>query len=84
MKQCVQSAPITPIQPEWFDNILKMVPAHLKKTKAMRDYINEIFEEVRVCVCVCVCVCERSSVCVRLCLSVFVCVCLRLSVSVCV
>ena len=46
MKQCVQSAPITPIQPEWFDNILKMVPAHLKKSKAMKDYINEIFEEV--------------------------------------
>jgi dynein heavy chain len=48
MKQCVQSAPITPIQPEWFENILKMVPAQLKKSKAMKDYINEIFEEVKV------------------------------------
>ena len=46
MKKCVESAPITSMQKEWFDNILSMIPAELKKQKGFNDYCKDLFAEV--------------------------------------
>ncbi|XP_013387188.1 dynein heavy chain 12, axonemal, partial [Lingula anatina] len=48
MKKCVESAPATPIQQQWFDNILTMIPDHLKKLPGMKYVVKETFEEVKV------------------------------------
>ena len=47
MKQCVESAPITPMQDEWFQNILTMIPDTLKQGADTMSYIDELFEEIR-------------------------------------
>ena len=46
LKKCVESAPITPMQQELFDNILSMIPENLKKSKVCKDVIEELFEEI--------------------------------------
>ena len=46
LKKCVESAPITPMQQELFDNILSMIPESLKKSKVCKDVIEELFEEI--------------------------------------
>ena len=46
MKKCVESAPITPMQKEWFENILSMIPAELKKQKGFNDYCKALFAEI--------------------------------------
>ena len=46
MKKCVESAPITSMQKEWFDNILSMIPAELKKQKGFNDYCKALFVEI--------------------------------------
>ena len=46
LKKCVESAPITPMQDEYFENILKLIPDHLQVGRDYRAYIKELFEEV--------------------------------------
>ena len=46
MKRCVESGPTTSIQDEWYDNILEMIPHHLKDKKEYRDALKTLFEEV--------------------------------------
>ena len=46
MKKCVESAPITSMQKEWFDNILAMIPAELKKQKGFNAYCKDLFVEI--------------------------------------
>ncbi|XP_064633435.1 dynein axonemal heavy chain 12-like isoform X2 [Lineus longissimus] len=48
MKTCVESAPVTEIQQEWFDNILQMIPDRLKSDAQMKEVIAELFEEISV------------------------------------
>ena len=45
MKRCVESAPVTPMQQEWFEHILTMIPEQLKQGH-MREVIQELFQEV--------------------------------------
>ena len=45
LKKCVEQAPIVPIQQEWFDNILHLIPEHLKTPKN-REVIEETLREV--------------------------------------
>ena len=46
LKKCVESAPITPMQDEYFENILKLIPEHLQVGREYKAYIKELFEEV--------------------------------------
>lgn len=46
MKKCVQQSPIIPMQQEWFDNIISLIPPRLRHTSQLRDVIQELFEEV--------------------------------------
>ena len=46
MKRCVESGPTTSIQDEWYDNILELIPHHLKDKKEYRDALKALFEEV--------------------------------------
>ncbi|XP_064606960.1 dynein axonemal heavy chain 12-like isoform X2 [Liolophura sinensis] len=46
MKKCVQQSPIIPMQQEWFDNIISLIPPRLRLTSQLRDVIQELFEEV--------------------------------------
>ena len=48
LKKCVESAPITSMQKEWFDNILSMIPAELKKQKGFNAYKKALFSEIEV------------------------------------
>ena len=45
LKNCVEQAPEVPIQQEWFDNILKLIPDELKTAKN-REVIQETLREV--------------------------------------
>lgn len=45
LKKCVEQAPVVPIQQHWFDNILKLIPSHLKTAKN-REVIEETLVEV--------------------------------------
>ena len=45
LKHCVEQAPVVPIQQEWFDNILKLIPDELKTAKN-REVIQETLREV--------------------------------------
>ena len=45
LKNCVEQAPVVPIQQEWFDNILKLIPDELKTAKN-REVIQETLREV--------------------------------------
>jgi hypothetical protein len=48
MKTCVECAPVTEIQQEWFDNILQMIPDRLKSDAYMKEVIDELFQEISV------------------------------------
>ncbi len=39
---------MTPMQQEWFDNILDMIPSKLKKFPNCKATIDELFEEIGV------------------------------------
>ena len=46
LKKCVESAPITPMQQELFDNILSMIPENLKTSTVCKEVIEELFTEI--------------------------------------
>ncbi|GCC21888.1 hypothetical protein chiPu_0000270 [Chiloscyllium punctatum] len=46
MKRCVESSPVVPIQKEWLDSILTLVPVSLREGKVREIIVNELFEEV--------------------------------------
>lgn len=45
LKKCVEQAPVVPIQREWFDNILRLIPEELKTPKN-REVIEQTLQEV--------------------------------------
>jgi dynein heavy chain len=46
MKQCVESSPIVPIQQEWLDHILMLIPEHLKEGKEKEELLESLKNEV--------------------------------------
>ena len=46
LKKCVESAPVTPMQNDWFNNILAMIPEKLKSSKDLKETIQELFSEI--------------------------------------
>lgn len=46
MKQCVESSPIVPIQPEWLDHMLMLIPEHLKEGKKREELLGSLIKEV--------------------------------------
>ena len=44
----MESSPITPIQNESFDNILKLLPDHFKAAPGFQEYKDDLFKEVAV------------------------------------
>ncbi|KAH3819654.1 hypothetical protein DPMN_121395 [Dreissena polymorpha] len=47
MKKCVESGPITPMQKEWAQKIVQMIPPALRSTPYLRECVDELFEEIR-------------------------------------
>ncbi|PVD24358.1 hypothetical protein C0Q70_14839 [Pomacea canaliculata] len=47
LKKSVESGPITPMQHQWADHIKNLIPEHLRNSPALKDVMNELFEEVR-------------------------------------
>ena len=47
MKKCVEGAPITPMQKEWAQKIVLMIPERLRATPVLKDCIRELFDEVK-------------------------------------
>ncbi|XP_077865268.1 dynein axonemal heavy chain 12 [Saccoglossus kowalevskii] len=47
MKQCVESGPVVEMEQHWFESIMTMVPDKLKHSAAVKDYIEELFDEIR-------------------------------------
>ncbi|XP_077977539.1 dynein axonemal heavy chain 12-like [Glandiceps talaboti] len=47
MRQCVESGPIVDMEQHWFESILTMIPAKLKQNPSMKQYILELFAEVK-------------------------------------
>nr|Q923J6.2 RecName: Full=Dynein axonemal heavy chain 12; AltName: Full=Bm259 [Rattus norvegicus] len=46
MKQCVESSPIVPIQPQWLDHMLMLIPEHLKEGKKREELLGSLINEV--------------------------------------
>ncbi|XP_069795725.1 dynein axonemal heavy chain 12 isoform X2 [Narcine bancroftii] len=46
MKQCVENSPVVPIQQQWLDSILTLVPFSLREGKIRAIMIHELIEEV--------------------------------------
>uniref|UniRef100_G1PAG5 Dynein axonemal heavy chain 12 n=1 Tax=Myotis lucifugus TaxID=59463 RepID=G1PAG5_MYOLU len=46
MKQCVESSPIVPIQQEWLDHMLMLVPESLKQGKKREELLQSLISEV--------------------------------------
>ncbi|XP_076787402.1 dynein axonemal heavy chain 12 isoform X1 [Arvicanthis niloticus] len=46
MKQCVESSPIVPIQPQWLDHMLMLIPEHLKEGKRREELLGSLINEV--------------------------------------
>ncbi|XP_012658003.1 dynein heavy chain 12, axonemal [Otolemur garnettii] len=46
MKQCVESSPIVPIQQEWVDHMLMLIPESLKIGKEREELIDSLIKEV--------------------------------------
>ncbi|XP_006892348.1 PREDICTED: dynein heavy chain 12, axonemal [Elephantulus edwardii] len=46
LKQCVESSPIVPIQQEWLDNILMLIPKSLKEGKEREELVESLISEV--------------------------------------
>ncbi|XP_070559445.1 dynein axonemal heavy chain 12-like isoform X2 [Ptychodera flava] len=47
MRQCVESGPVVPMEQHWAESILTMIPAKLKQSASMKEYIQELFDEVK-------------------------------------
>jgi hypothetical protein len=47
LKQKAENVPIVPVQQEWFDNICKLIPDHLKQTASLQDVLSQLLSEVR-------------------------------------
>lgn len=46
MKQCVESSPIVPIQQEWLDRMLMLIPEPLKEGKKREELLECLVHEV--------------------------------------
>ncbi|XP_045146064.1 dynein axonemal heavy chain 12 [Echinops telfairi] len=46
MKRCVESSPIVPIQQEWLDNMLALIPKSLKEGKKREELVESLISEV--------------------------------------
>lgn len=46
MKQCVESRPIVPIQQEWLDHVLMLIPESLKEGKEKEQLLEHLINEV--------------------------------------
>ncbi|KAI4563749.1 hypothetical protein MJG53_016323 [Ovis ammon polii x Ovis aries] len=46
LKQCVESSPIVPIQQEWLDHMLMLVPESLKEGKEREELVQSLINEV--------------------------------------
>uniref|UniRef100_A0A3Q1LZ19 Dynein axonemal heavy chain 12 n=1 Tax=Bos taurus TaxID=9913 RepID=A0A3Q1LZ19_BOVIN len=46
LKQCVESSPIVPIQQEWLDHMLMLVPESLKEGKEQEELVQSLINEV--------------------------------------
>ncbi|OWK02486.1 hypothetical protein Celaphus_00010424, partial [Cervus elaphus hippelaphus] len=46
LKQCVESSPIVPIQQEWLDHMLMLVPESLKEGKEREKLVQSLINEV--------------------------------------
>nr|XP_023475994.1 dynein heavy chain 12, axonemal isoform X11 [Equus caballus] len=46
LKQCVESSPIVPIQQEWLDHMLMLIPESLKEGKNREELLESLIEEV--------------------------------------
>ncbi|KAM9098063.1 dynein heavy chain 12, axonemal isoform X1 [Sarcophilus harrisii] len=46
MKKCVESNPIVPIQKEWLDNMLKLVPPSLKNGRNREELVQSLLNEI--------------------------------------
>uniref|UniRef100_A0A8C5Z8W6 Dynein axonemal heavy chain 12 n=1 Tax=Marmota marmota marmota TaxID=9994 RepID=A0A8C5Z8W6_MARMA len=46
MKHCVKSSPIVPIQQEWLDNLLMLIPESLKEGKKREELLESLIDEV--------------------------------------
>ncbi|XP_021341821.1 dynein heavy chain 12, axonemal-like isoform X1 [Mizuhopecten yessoensis] len=48
LRKCVEAGPVTPMQPEWNAQILKMVPEHLQQSAMLKEVIKGLFDEIKV------------------------------------
>ncbi|XP_019624138.1 PREDICTED: dynein heavy chain 12, axonemal-like isoform X1 [Branchiostoma belcheri] len=46
LRKCVENGPVVPLQQEWLDSILSMVPQRLQSTPFSREKIQTLFSEV--------------------------------------
>uniref|UniRef100_A0A8D1FAU9 Dynein axonemal heavy chain 12 n=1 Tax=Sus scrofa TaxID=9823 RepID=A0A8D1FAU9_PIG len=46
LKQCVESSPIVPIQQEWLDHMLMLIPESLKEGKEREELVQSLISEV--------------------------------------
>ncbi|XP_029397555.1 dynein heavy chain 12, axonemal [Mus pahari] len=46
MKQCVENSPIVPIQPQWLNNMLMLIPDHLKEGEKSEELLGSLINEV--------------------------------------
>ncbi|XP_078207368.1 dynein axonemal heavy chain 12 isoform X11 [Callithrix jacchus] len=46
LKQCVESSPIVPIQQEWLDHMLRLIPESLKEGKEREELLESLINEV--------------------------------------
>jgi len=46
LKKSVESAPLVAMQPEWFENICRLIPDHLKQSASLQAIMNELLAEV--------------------------------------
>ncbi|XP_055269255.1 dynein axonemal heavy chain 12 [Moschus berezovskii] len=48
LKQCVESSPIVPLQQEWLDHMLMLVPESLKEGKEREELVQSLIKEVSI------------------------------------
>lgn len=45
-KKCIERVPLAPMQPEWYDNIRRLIPDHLLQgTSLVKDLFDEVCKE---------------------------------------
>ena len=47
LKGCVESAPIAPMQQQWVDRIVAMIPMQLMEKTNLKDVLEGVFSEVQ-------------------------------------